>query len=291
MGENLELASQPGISEAEQDRLLHVVAVGGGPTSIEFCAELHDFLKEDCDYYFPSESKRFRITLIEGTKILGAFDERMRRAAESKIEKRSRMELVAKRVMEVRPDGVVVTTEAEGAEPEFIPSGLTVWGAGVGPQKITEALGWDLEWNRIRVDDRLRVVGKGSSVYALGDCAKIDGYPLPQTAQVAETQGNYLADMLKAESEGKRGQKPYKFKSKGLLAYIGDYEGLAEFPEIDVGDRETGFKIPSAKAGGWKAWVVWRSAYLTKLGSWRLRVQTPLDWTKTWFFGRDISRF
>jgi len=42
---------------------------------------------------------------------------------------------------------------------------------------------------------------------------------------------------------------------------------------------------------GFTSWLVWRSAYLTRLGSWRLRMQVPLDWTKTLLYGRDISRF
>ena len=42
---------------------------------------------------------------------------------------------------------------------------------------------------------------------------------------------------------------------------------------------------------GFHAWLVWRSAYLTKLGSWRARMQVPIDWMKTFIFGRDLSRF
>jgi NADH:ubiquinone reductase (non-electrogenic) len=42
---------------------------------------------------------------------------------------------------------------------------------------------------------------------------------------------------------------------------------------------------------GFHSWVLWRSAYLTRLGSWRLRMQVPMDWSKTLLFGRDISLF
>jgi NADH dehydrogenase FAD-containing subunit len=34
-------------------RLLHMVVVGGGPTGIEFAAELQDFFKEDLEKWFP----------------------------------------------------------------------------------------------------------------------------------------------------------------------------------------------------------------------------------------------
>lgn len=36
----------------ERKRLLHFVVVGGGPTGVEFAAELADFLKQDLKHYF-----------------------------------------------------------------------------------------------------------------------------------------------------------------------------------------------------------------------------------------------
>jgi NADH:ubiquinone reductase (non-electrogenic) len=39
--ECFERASNPTISEKERERLLHFVVVGGGPTSVEFSAELY----------------------------------------------------------------------------------------------------------------------------------------------------------------------------------------------------------------------------------------------------------
>ena len=41
---NLDLALEPGVSDAERSRLLHTVIVGGGPTGVEFGAELYDFV-------------------------------------------------------------------------------------------------------------------------------------------------------------------------------------------------------------------------------------------------------
>lgn len=47
----LETAAFPGQSQAEVERLLHMVVVGGGPTGVEYAAELHDFLVEDLVRY------------------------------------------------------------------------------------------------------------------------------------------------------------------------------------------------------------------------------------------------
>lgn len=43
----METAAFPGQTESEVERLLHMVVVGGGPTGVEYAAELYDFLKED----------------------------------------------------------------------------------------------------------------------------------------------------------------------------------------------------------------------------------------------------
>ena len=43
---NFELATEPGLSKAECRRLLHIVIVGGGPTGVEFGAEIYDFVEQ-----------------------------------------------------------------------------------------------------------------------------------------------------------------------------------------------------------------------------------------------------
>ena len=43
---NFELAVQPGIGKSRVKQLLHFVIVGGGPTGVEFGAELYDFISQ-----------------------------------------------------------------------------------------------------------------------------------------------------------------------------------------------------------------------------------------------------
>ena len=40
----IETAAFKGMPDAEIDRLMHMVVVGGGPTGVEYAGELHDFL-------------------------------------------------------------------------------------------------------------------------------------------------------------------------------------------------------------------------------------------------------
>eukprot|EP01137_Pigoraptor_chileana_P006998 Opistho-2@267 len=275
---NMEMAVQPGYSAEEIARRLSVVVVGGGPTGIEFAAELHDFVVQDVRRLLPAVQHGIRVSLVEAQQILPSFDESLRRFAEQKIAKREGMRLVRGQVVKV------TATDVHLNDGTSIPASLVVWSTGVGPREFTQQLDVPKSrGRRILTDECLRVKGVPSGdVYALGDCAEIEGHPLPATAQVAEREGRYLAAVLgRAAAEAETGSvsspKPFVYKPLGMLAYIGDYKALAE--------------VGTHRLSGIVSWLVWRSAYTTRLGSWRLRMQVPFDWMKTFFFGRDISRF
>ncbi|KAF1773561.1 hypothetical protein JG687_00007229 [Phytophthora cactorum] len=287
--ENFEAATQPGITPEEKQRLLHFVVVGGGPTGIEFCAELYDLVLQDLVHKYPQTSKHLGVTLVDSGEILNGFDKHLRVVALRKIMKRNTMDIVKKNCIEVTAEGVTV----EGGEK--IPAGLVVWTAGVGPNELTKSLTVFEKSKRgnILTNQYCQVLGaaeveekapwgmpRRSNVFSIGDCAEILDYPLPATAQKAQSQANYLTSLLRGKNPAPA--KPYAFQSKGMMAYLGSYEGLFEAHPRDD-DRIT--------LSGWKAWFLWRSAYLTKLGSWRLRLQVPLDWLKAILVGRDVSKF
>ena len=133
--------------------------------------------------------------------------------------------------------------------------------------------------SQILVDQYLKVKGiNDGSVFATGDCSCIEANPYPCTAQVAEREGGYVASCLGLLAKGQASElKPFSWKNLGMLAYVGDYQGLADFP--------------TSKLQGFKSWILWRSVYFTKLGSWRARFQVPFDWMRTFIWGRDVSQF
>ncbi|XP_071181038.1 uncharacterized protein [Mytilus edulis] len=267
---NFELSVQPGIEDSEANRLLHTVIVGGGPTGVEFGAELYDFVEQDISRLYKQKKHHVNVTLVESNQILASFDESLRKYAEKKIKERDRFQLVKSIVTEVKEDCVTLSNG------ETIPCGMVVWSGGIAPRQFVRDL--DLKKNKqgqVMTDKYLHVLGDDSkSVFAIGDCADVQDMPLPCTAQVAEREGRYLAKML---NHGKEFAEPFKFQSMGMLAYIGKYQALTDVKQI--------------KMQGFTSWIVWRSAYLTRLGSWRLRMQVPIDWLKTLIYGRDISRF
>ncbi len=55
---------------------------------------------------------------------------------------------------------------------------------------------------------------------------------------------------------------------------------------VELGDPKGGRLISLT---GFKSWVAWRSAYLTRLGNVRNRLYVMLDWTIALLFGRDVS--
>ena len=57
-------------------------------------------------------------------------------------------------------------------------------------------------------------------VYAIGDCAMIEGTSYPATAQVANQKGEWLAKKLNRGDESAR----FKFRNLGVMAYLGNSE-------------------------------------------------------------------
>src|SRR5690606_23402543 len=63
-----ERASKPNRPIEDFDWLLRFVIVGGGPTGVEFAAELHDFIEQDLSKWFPDLIPYVRITLLEASE-------------------------------------------------------------------------------------------------------------------------------------------------------------------------------------------------------------------------------
>jgi NADH dehydrogenase FAD-containing subunit len=173
-------------------------------------------------------------------------------------------------VAEVRADAVVL------ASGESIATGLVVWAAGTAPSAFVRALGVELDrTGRILTAADLRVPGR-EHLWAAGDCAAVGDPPLPATAQVAQQSGAHLARALVAVGTG-REPEPFRFRSFGMLAYVGGSRALVD--------------LRGVKWSGLWAWFFWRSVYLTKLVSFANKAKVLFDWLKARLFGRDLARF
>jgi len=82
----LELACMPGVTPEERKKILSFRIVGGGPTGVEFAAELHDFITEDVYRLYPQLKDQVTISLYDTAPgILGGFDGSLREYAERKF--------------------------------------------------------------------------------------------------------------------------------------------------------------------------------------------------------------
>ena len=125
---NFELSVHPNITPDEEKRLLHFVICGGGPTGVEFGAELYDFLREDVSRLYSQEKDKVQVTLIEPHQILPSFDKKLRAFAEKKIKQRSRFNLIQSGVVQVEEGSVTLQNGT------ILPCGLVVWSTGLAPR-------------------------------------------------------------------------------------------------------------------------------------------------------------
>lgn len=105
-------------------------------------------------------------------------------------------------------------------------------------------------------------------VFVIGDCAVIDSQPaLPKTAQVASQEAAHLARALNRRGTGSNNLdeawgKPFRFRNLGTMTYLGNWQAIHQ----SSADRLTGYA----------AWVLWRTAYLTRSMSLKNKVLIPV---------------
>ncbi|GAV59492.1 Pyr_redox_2 domain-containing protein [Cephalotus follicularis] len=286
---NLMLAENPGIPEEEKKRLLHCVVIGGGPTGVEFSGELSDFIMRDVHERYTHVKDDIKVTLIEANEILSSFDVRLRQYATNHLAK-SDVQLMRGVVKEVCAKKILLN---DGTE---VPYGLLVWSTGVGPSEFVKSIDFPKSpGGRIGVDEWLRVPSV-EDVFAIGDCAgfleQTGRQVLPALAQVAEREGKYLVELFNNIGKQNGGKafsakdiplgQPFVYKHLGSMASVGRYKAL-----VDLRQSKDAKGISLA---GYLSWLIWRSAYLTRVISWRNRFYVTVNWATTLVFGRDNSR-
>jgi NADH dehydrogenase FAD-containing subunit len=227
----LEKASQPGLTDEEREKLLTFVVVGGGPTGVEYCGELTDFLNDVTGKGknnnrsavkrtvapFASLGKYTSVKLIQGSEdLLPMFDKDMRDTAKAALVKEGVDVRTNTKVNRIEGKNKIIVTYPDDQD-AAIDCGMIVWAAGTMPLKLTGMVIEQLDTfskergykvtpstlsqaGRIPVDRWQRVIGApAGSLLAIGDASGTVGEnasPLPQTAQVAAQQGAYIARLL-----------------------------------------------------------------------------------------------
>lgn len=269
--ECFERASLPDTTPEQRKQLLTFIVCGGGPTGVEFAAELHDFIEEDVRKKYKKIMDFTMLVLIEaGTGILNSFD--------SKLSEYT-MKLFRRHKIEVRTNSRITKVDKENIllnDGSTLPYGVLVWATGnTATDLVQSSLFPKNKRNKIVVDGYFHVKGF-ENIYAVGDCCEYENEIYPVTAQVAQQEGWYIARILNRMANNKR-VKPFKFKNLGMLAYVGGNRALADTPQY--------------KGSGFTTFLFWRSVYLTKLVSLKNKILVLFDWFKNFIFGRDVSNF
>ncbi|KAG4415406.1 hypothetical protein IFR04_011455 [Cadophora malorum] len=254
---NLEYACLPTTSDEERRRLLSFVVSGGGPTGVEFAAELFDLLNEDLTAHFPKILRNeISVHLIQSRgHILNTYDEALSKYAEERFARDQVEILTNSRVKEVQSDRILFTQKGENGETvtKELPMGFCLWSTGVSQtefcQRVSEALG-SVQSNRhaLETDTHLRLNGTPlGDVYAIGDCSTVQNNVAdhlvtflrtlawekgkdPETVQITFSEWREIAQ--KVRKRFPQAADHLKRLDKLFAAYDKDQSGTLDFGEM-----------------------------------------------------------
>lgn len=251
-------------NDAERERLLRFVIVGGGPTGVELAgtiAELaHHTLAADFRRIDPRSAT---ITLVEaGPRLLPYLHTSLSDYACQSLEKLG---------IEVRLNTPVSNCDENGVTIEGgrIAAATVVWAAGVAASPVGQWLDEETDnAGRVLVRPDLSIKSD-PDIFVIGDAALVrdgQGALVPGIAPAAKQQGRYVANLISNRISGKPASPPFKYRHVGNLATIGRRSAVIEFPRF--------------KLKGWLAWWIWGIAHIYFL----IGVPSPLMVSIRWLW-------
>lgn len=179
---NLEIACLPTTPDEERRRLLSFVVSGGGPTGVEFAAELYDMLNEDLTRFYPRILRNeISVHVIQSrSHILNTYDEALSRYAEARFAHDQVEIMTNSRVKEVQKDKILFSQKDDQGNvvTKELPMGFCLWSTGVSQtefcQKLAKKLDGQNNRHALETDTHLRLSGAPmGDIYAIGDCATV----------------------------------------------------------------------------------------------------------------------
>ncbi|KAL6707851.1 hypothetical protein ACN47E_003751 [Coniothyrium glycines] len=328
--ECFEAAALPTTPDEIKKQLLNFAVVGGGPTGIEFSAELHDLINEDLIKVYPELIPFHQITVYDvAEKVLPMFDGKLAGYAMQKFKRRGINIKTSHHVEELRLGApaerrssldasdyhlYTLKTKEEGE----VGIGMCVWSTGLmqnpfvaqaldgvrkapdniqflKPPSANTASPKDLQWN-------VKKHGRTGSIIT-DDRLRVK---LIASSPGSEDTEAYHPDVFAlgdcgtiegttypatAQVASQQADWLAKRLNKGDMDKAGfTYKNLGTLAYI--GNWDALFQGGAGgRLQGYIAWIVWRGAYITRTVSWRNKILVPVYWMVNWVFGRDISRF
>ncbi|HEY8611467.1 MAG TPA: NAD(P)/FAD-dependent oxidoreductase [Roseomonas sp.] len=256
--ERAELASD----EAERQRLLTFVVVGGGPTGVELVGAMAELARQALRQEFRrSDPRSARIVLVEaGSRLLSTFPEELSDYA---------LQSLRRMGVEVRTDARVTDCDANGVSlgEERIEASTTVWAAGVVASPAGSWIGAERDRaGRVTAGPDLSLPGH-PEIFVVGDLVTAKdgtGRPIPGNAPAAKQMGRYVGRVIAARVTGQPAPGPFAYRHHGDLATIGRRSAVVAMD---------GFRLK-----GLLGWWFWGIAHVWYLIGFRSRVVVSFEW-------------
>src|SRR3984957_17378867 len=249
--------------DAERERLLTFVIIGGGATGVEMAGAIAEVAQRTLRHDFRHiDPRRSRIILIEaGPRLLPTFPKALSDYAAHSLRSMG---------VEVELNRKVIGCDARGVtvnDGHRIEAATIVWAAGVVASPAADWIGAEHDRaGRIKIEPDLSVPGR-PEIFAIGDTAAVsnrDGSPVPGIAPAAKQMGTYVAGVIAARVEGRATPAPFVYHHAGDLATIGRKSAVVKLGVFQI----TGFL----------GWLFWSLIHVYFLIGMRNRFAVALNW-------------
>ena len=249
------------IDEAERQRLLTFVIVGGGATGVEMAGAIAEIALQTVPKDFRRiDARRSKIVLLEaGPRVLPTFPQELSDYAARALTRMG---------VEVRTSTRVDGCDRRGVSLEHgrLDAGTIIWAAGVVASPAAQWLSAEHDRaGRVIVGPDLALPGK-PNVFVIGDTAAVhdeNGKPVPGVAPAAKQMGRYVGKLIAARTAGET-LPHFRYRHEGDLA--------------TVGRRAAVVKLHRLRLTGFIGWLFWSVAHIYFLIGLRYRFVVAFTW-------------
>ncbi len=232
--------------DAERQRLLTFVIVGGGATGVEMAGAIAEIARQTLAKDFRRiDPRSSRIILLEaGPRVLPTLPEDLSMYAERTLIRMG---------VDVRTSTRVINCDRHGVDLDRgrIDASTIIWAAGVVASPAARWLGAEHDHaGRVLVRPDLSVPNH-PEIFVIGDVAAVrdeKGAMAPGVAPAAKQMGRYVGRLIAARVAEKSSPPPFRYRSGGDLATIGRRAAVVKFGNL--------------RLKGFVGWLFWSLAHI-----------------------------
>ncbi len=252
---------------SEQEVLMNVAIVGGGPTGVELAGALGEMKNSVLPFdYAELDLSKMQIHLFEASpKILSSMSNNASSKAIKYLNELGVKVWLHTKVIDYS-DNIITTDKGE-----FIKTSNFIWTAGVKGKIIAGIEAKYIVGNRYKVDLFNKLEGY-ENIYAIGDVSAMitvdspKGFPM--LASVAIEQGINLANNFLRLRKNKN-LIPFNYKNSGTMATVGRNRAVVDLPFFSF--------------QGTFAWFVWMLVHILSLIGFRNKLMAFFGWVYNYF--------